>query len=95
MRKLKAAAEPLSDSNVKCGCEDGPQLVKPAWHNPVARAARATGLCHAGLTRPQRKAMKHVHFQRKARLMSLGRFAFGETPRGPRCARQARQRLAT
>ena len=25
----------------------------------------------------------------------LGRFAFGKTPRGPRCARQARQRLAT
>ena len=24
----------------------------------------------------------------------LGRFAFGKTPRGPRCARQARQRLA-
>ena len=23
-----------------------------------------------------------------------GRFAFGKTPRGPRCARQARQRLA-
>ena len=27
-------------------------------------------------------------------LYSLGRFAFGKTPRGPRCARQARQRLA-
>ena len=27
-------------------------------------------------------------------LRPLGRFAFGKTPRGPRCARQARQRLA-
>ena len=27
-------------------------------------------------------------------LAPLGRFAFGKTPRGPRCARQARQRLA-
>ena len=27
--------------------------------------------------------------------LPLGRFAFGKTPRGPRCARQARQRLAS
>ena len=33
-----------------------------------------------------------VMVERQASLI-LGRFAFGKTPRGPRCARQARQRL--
>ena len=38
--------------------------------------------------------LSHVETKIYSILAPLGRFAFGKTPRGPRCARQARQRLA-
>ena len=43
-----------------------------------------------GRARRARRALVRVNLM----LRPLGRFAFGKTPRGPRCARQARQRLA-
>ena len=55
----------------------------------------ADGLSDVRVVRPSiqseidLKSLSHV-----APLCALGRFAFDKTPRGPRCARQARQRLA-